>query len=41
VVVLEGSFVLVISDSEFAACLSDLCLIAVWARDSVDSRGGE
>ena len=40
-VVLEGSLVFVIPGSEISACLSDVCLTAVWAGDSVDSRSCE
>jgi len=40
-VVLEGSLVFVISGSEDAVCLSDVCLSAVWPRESVDSRACE
>jgi hypothetical protein len=38
VVVLEGSLVFVISGFEVATYLSDVCLTAVWARESVDCR---
>jgi hypothetical protein len=41
VVILEGSLVFVISGSDILAFLSDVCLTAVWARESVDSRAGE
>jgi hypothetical protein len=41
VVVLEGSLVFIVSGSEVVACLSDVRLAAVWARESVDSRARE
>jgi len=41
VVVLEGSLVFVVSGFEVAACLSDVRLAAVWARESVDSQARE
>jgi hypothetical protein len=41
VVVLEGSLAFVVSGFEVASCLSNVCLTAVWARESVDSRACE